>query len=763
MSFPRLALFACPVLALSSFVLATDNPFARWDRLNRIQEQREAEAFGRTSRDDTLVARPGALRGSSVRETPPQQEPVGRRPVAYFSPAGESAATKPAAAAPTSTASRTAATQGVVTERLKVGQPGGTTATAARPRPGNTIQPASATRPTTRQNTVRQATFQPAGGPTIQQTAAQFGDDTNPFALNDGEPPLPDFAASDEPAEPPTPSPFAAPEYTADPAGPADSGNPFADFAAAATAEPAAAAGELVVPDAGPAFGNGDAASPFLMPEPASAVEASTPAAAVDVSETASVEVVPEFATPAAVEPIAIRPGAAGPQTPAVTVRWEHDASFNVGQNCACRMIVENTGASLVSNVVAEAVLPGGLDVISAEPAPVATGESATWTFGELKPGQSRAVDLVVVPKGTGDVDLNAYVRFTGASSSRFTVEQPLLAVSLTGPKNVEVGQSVSYTVEVKNPGTGKANNVVIQAVVPEGLQHRQGRILTIEIGTLNAGESRRARLSLTGVAGGDQQLAVRVIGDGDLSEQTIETVSVAEPKLNIGVRGPTAPIAQEAAVYEVVVVNEGRVDSNNVRAKYKLPAGFDYVSADRGGKYNKTEGTIEWFVGTLEPGKMKHMSVSLKATKDGESKHQVGVISEHGKMTMAEHKCRVQGMASLDLKFTSDATRIRVQDGEATFEIAITNNGTATAEAVGLSCEVPPAMELVEVSGPSEYISDSGVIIFRSLPKLGPGETATFVVRTTCSRTGRHTARVRVASKSIRKALIDELTVNGI
>lgn len=750
MPFNRLKLVVIPVLALTSIVFATDNPFARWDRINKLQEQQESAALKREAEKDTLVARPGAQRAAEVTRTKPQQQGQPRKRVAYFSPNAKPANTKlqTGAVSPPLPAQTS---NGIVNERLAV-KPPSVRGTADR-----------------RTNRVQPASYTPQGGRVIQQTSSESVETSfeSPFAEL-GEPeteefPFADFASSLEsgtstdtavsgemPAAETAPNPFEefAPADT-------ETANPFA---AAETLSPVAVETELPFNEPA-AEENPFAIAPFE-PEVPELPDFVTPE--IEESQLPASEFA-DSGEPAVSSDATVRPGDAGPQSPTVTIRWEHDGRFNVGQQCPCIMVVENTGSSAVRNVVAEAVLPAGLEVIAAEPAPVATGESATWTFGELKAGQSRSVKLVVVPNGVGDVDLNAFVRFTGATSSRFTVEQPLLAVAVTGPENVEVGQSVNYTVEVSNPGTGLANNVVIQAMIPPGLQHRRGKILTIDIGTLNSGESRRARLSLTGVAGGEQQLAVRVVGDGDLSEETVETVNVAEPKLNIAVRGPATPVAQEAANYEVVVVNEGRVDSNNVRAKYRVPAGFDYVSADRGGKFNKTDGTIEWFVGTLEPGKMKHMTVSLRAIKDGNSKHQVGVISEHGKMTLAEHKCQVQGMAVLDVKLASDAARVRSNGGESSFEIRISNTGTSAAEGVGLSCEVPPAMELVDVSGPSEYIADSGVIIFRSLPQLAPGETATFIVRTRCARAGKHTARIRVASKSVRKALIDEVSVTGV
>ncbi|MCA9050549.1 MAG: hypothetical protein KDA89_17550, partial [Planctomycetaceae bacterium] len=95
-------------------------------------------------------------------------------------------------------------------------------------------------------------------------------------------------------------------------------------------------------------------------------------------------------------------------------------------------------------------------------------------------------------------------------------------------------------------------------------------------------------------------------------------------------------------------------------------------------------------------------------------------------------------------------------------FELVIANSGAAAAEHVGVSCELPAGLELLQVSGPSEYIADNGVMVFRSLPEIPAGEKATFAVRTRCIRSLTHRVRVRVASGSIREPLIGEETTVG-
>jgi uncharacterized repeat protein (TIGR01451 family) len=451
-----------------------------------------------------------------------------------------------------------------------------------------------------------------------------------------------------------------------------------------------------------------------------------------------------------------------GPQTPSVSVQWKHHSDFNVGQECRCDLVVENTGRSIVRNVVAEAVLPAGLEVVSSQPAPSTEGGTAKWTIGELQPGEKHLIELVIIPRQQGDVELNAFVRMTGASSSTFSVKEPKVAVRIEGPAAVEVGQQANYTVHVANPGSGTARNVVIQAAIPEGMNHREGKLLTIEIGILSPGEFRLARLSLTGAKGGEHSLAVRVIGDGGLGDQTMETVSVAEPRLNIGLRGPAERMTGQNCEYEVVVVNEGRMQSNNVRAKYRVPEGCEFVNADRGGKFREEDRTIDWFVGSLEPSQVSHFRITLRPTAAGTANHQVGVISEHGKMTMAQHVTEVLGNAQLAL--TVAASNRQVYPGDETvFEVRIENTGANPAVNVGLSCELAAGLESLQVSGPSEYIADNGVMVFRSMPTLEPGKTAVFAVRTRCVRPGSHKMRVRVASDSVSEPLIGEESATGL
>ncbi len=459
---------------------------------------------------------------------------------------------------------------------------------------------------------------------------------------------------------------------------------------------------------------------------------------------------------PAAAKPIAASKEEDGPQSPGVTVQWVRHGEFNVGQECDVDLIVQNTSRAVVRSVMTEAVIPDEVEVVEAVPGPMAGTETPTWTFGELQPGETRKVAMKLIPVQRGDVRLDAIVRLTGYSSSAFTVQEPMIGVAMTGPEKAEVGQQIAYVVRVSNPGTGIASNVVIQAAIPEGLEHRSGSLLSIEIGTLNPGESRQAKLNLTAIKGGAQDIAVRAIADGGLNEETLAAVSIAEPQLSIAISGPTEQMAGRVSDFTMTVSSQGNVQSSNVRAKYRIPEGLEFVSADRGGKYNKESHSIEWFVGNLQPSEASEFQLSLRATEAGEMKHQAGVISEHDQVTMCDYATTVEGIAVLDMKIVASDNDLKKGD-EVTWKVRISNSGSRAASNVGMSCELPSGMQLVSADGPAEHIAENGIMVFRSMPSINEGEDAVFTITARCVREGHSRLRLRVASESISEPLIGE------
>lgn len=743
MSIRRRLMSAVCLLSLgSSAVLGQDkNPFADWDRLQKKSETSAGSGTPASSRKGRVA----------------YFSPSGSAPLSGSAAAAPSQPTTPAAAPAVDTAAAAAAAAEsaadsdvavpLIRERMRTRTAApiaadtatASAAPAAAPAvPTAAAAPAvsAAAQPTAAQAAAAQTPTAQAQPNQAQPTpAAPTGAWPAAFDVRSAHVPLVNSPAADRPV--------------ADGSAPAVPSEPVqhADFVKSAETP------DAVVPVSGtelPAAGNAAAGNPF-----AELLEAGRPELATAGGQRPSAAPAASTAPAATAADLAL-PEESGVQSPGVTLEWVRHGDFNVGQTCQLELVVQNTSRSTVRGVTTEAVVPAGLEVISATPEPLPGTTAPSWMFGELKAGEKRSVSLQVIPRQRGDIRLGAFVRLTGFTSSNFSVQEPLVAIDVNGPEQIEVGQQVSYTVRVHNPGTGVASNVLIQAVIPDGLEHRRGSLLTIEIGTLNPGESRQAQLSLAAVRGGMQQMAVRVVADGGLSDQTMAAVSIAEPRLQLQIAGPAAQLAGREEHYALQVVNEGSVPSANVRAKYRVPEGFAFVSADRGGKYNDIDRSIEWFVGTVQPGESSRFEVALRAEQTGQALHQAGVISEHGRVTMAELPTLVEGTAALELKIAANRTDLKVGD-DVTYEIQVANTGSRAAAGVGMSCELPPGLELLQAAGPSEYIAENGVMVFRSLPQIEAGKAAVFAVKLRCTREGQHRLRLRVASESVSEPLIGE------
>lgn len=450
------------------------------------------------------------------------------------------------------------------------------------------------------------------------------------------------------------------------------------------------------------------------------------------------------------------------PQQPTATIEWLYPAEMTPGTESTVQLVVRNSGAATLFGAVAEVLCPPEVELLESEPsAEQSAGGELRWSLGSLRAGESREISLRIRPQSAGEPRLEAAVSVSAAAVCRLSITEPKLALSVVAPEDSELGQQTSVMVEVSNPGSGRAEDVVLVASLPDGLEHKSGAVVTIDIGTLNPGESRKARLSLTAIAGGLQEIELKAAGTGELLAETTAKVEVAEPELRLALRTPDQEITGQQGSYVLQLENTGLVATANVRARYQLPAGFQFVSANRGGRYLAAERTVEWFVGTLNPGETTEFLADLQAGKSGRSAHRVSAQTDFGDLASAEEVTQVEGSADLQLELAAlpagGAATAR-SGQQATLKVLIRNSGSEPARSVGMSCELPAGMTLIDVEGPSDYIAENGVLVFRSLPEIEAGKSAEFLLQVRCGRPGPSSSRIRVASASTAQPLIGEI-----
>ena len=450
---------------------------------------------------------------------------------------------------------------------------------------------------------------------------------------------------------------------------------------------------------------------------------------------------------------------AKGTQTPSVKIDWIANSEINVGQESECELVVSNVGKSTVYGVTVEANFPPTVRLIDASPKPESAIEKLSWKIGKLEQGQTRRIAVKLIPSRRGPLAATARVHFTGATQAEFVVREPMLALKMEGPSKVMVGEPASQSVTISNPGNGIAKNVRLEALIPVGLEHPRGERLVMDVGSLNPNESRTIRLALVAIGGGVQTVQVSATADGNLLQTSEASVNVIAPSLQAEIDGPSLRYKGRVATYTVKVKNDGTIGTSNVRLKHKIPDGFEFISADKGATYDAPTRILSWFVGRLNANKSAEMKVKLKAVKIGEFVHYIRATSEHGSTTDSQLLTRVEGSASLviDIADLDDPVEVGT---ETAYEIRLTNDGSAEAKNVGLSCELPAGVKYVSASGPSRHVVDGNLILFQPLALVKAGETFTFRVHVIGSVEGSLRFRARMTSDASSEPLtFEELT----
>jgi len=447
---------------------------------------------------------------------------------------------------------------------------------------------------------------------------------------------------------------------------------------------------------------------------------------------------------------------ATGSQTPSVKIEWNTSSGINVGQESECELLVSNVGKSTAYGVSIDANFPATVRLIDASPKPDAAIEKLSWNLGKLEKGQTKKITIKLIPSQRGPLAATAQVHFTGATQAEFIVREPLLALKMEGPSKAMVGDPASQSVTITNPGNGIAKNVRLEALIPVGLEHPRGEKLIMDVGSLNPNESRTIRLALVAVGGGIQTIQVSATADGSLLQTSEASINVISPSLQAEIDGPSLRYKGRVATYTIKVKNDGTIGTSNVRLMHKVPAGFEFVSASKGATYDAPTRILSWFVGRLDANKAAEMKVKLKAVKIGEFVHYIRTTSEHGSTTDSQLLTRVEGSASLVIDITDLDDPVEV-GSETAYEIRLTNDGSAEAKNVGLSCELPAGVKFVSASGPTKHVTDGNLILFQPLASVKTGDSFTFRVHVIGSVEGNLRFRARMTSDASSEPLTFE------
>jgi uncharacterized repeat protein (TIGR01451 family) len=219
------------------------------------------------------------------------------------------------------------------------------------------------------------------------------------------------------------------------------------------------------------------------------------------------------------------------------------------------------------------------------------------------------------------------------------------LCVKKTGPAVGSPNATLTYRIDVSNPGDLPAKDVVATDAVPDGLTYLTstppaetvGRQLQWRLGEMGPRQRRTIDVSFRADRQGSVTNCCEVSAAGGLKVSDCATTTITAASLNIDVKGPTQATVGSSVTFEIIVTNLSQAPVSKLVIKDRLGQGFEHSAVNQ-------QNAIERVLGDLAAGASQRITVTLRVTKPGQLCHTVEVSGPN--ITMATKQACLTAVA---------------------------------------------------------------------------------------------------------------------
>jgi uncharacterized repeat protein (TIGR01451 family) len=419
-----------------------------------------------------------------------------------------------------------------------------------------------------------------------------------------------------------------------------------------------------------------------------------------------------------------------GAQSPTLVLEKAAPEEIQVGKPAIFAVRVQNVGSVMAQGVEIHDLIPQGTHLIDTRPPATGVVDGrVTWTVGAIKAGDEVTVEMELMPLAEGEIGSVATVHFAGEASARTRCTRPQLALDVSVPSEVLIGEEVMLSIRLSNPGTGAATGIVLSENIPEQLQHPAGSELEYEVGDLKPGESRQIDLAMSTVKAGQVINLLMARGDGQLQAEHQSEFTVVAPQLELSMQGPKRRYLERQATYTVTVSNPGTAAAKEVQLLTHLPKGLKFLGANNSGEYDPVTNTVHWVLEELPAKQSGQVTLTTLPVEPGEQMLKVESTAQRGLSAEQEEVVAVEGVAAILFQLADEADPIEV-GGETTYEIKVLNQGSKAATNVQLVAVFPPQLKPRSAHGPTRDAITGQEVRFQPLGRLPPKGETTYQIR---------------------------------
>ncbi|MEQ8995170.1 MAG: DUF11 domain-containing protein [Coleofasciculus sp. B1-GNL1-01] len=470
----------------------------------------------------------------------------------------------------------------------------------------------------------------------------------------------------------------------------------------------------------------------------------------------------------------------------------------SIGESLTYTVTLRNDGPNTATNVAVTEQVPEGLTFSSANPSQGSyDSNTGIWSVGTLNNGANATLQLTGTVNNlpitnTAQVSASDQIDPDSAPGNdepeeddQASLNLPTQIADLSLSKTADntdpsIGESLTYTVTLRNDGPSTATNVAVTEQVPEGLTFSsanpsQGSYDSNtgiwSVGTLASGAT--VRLQVTGtvnnlpiantaqVTASDQPDPDSTPGNNEPNEDDQASLNLPTQVADLSLSktaSNTNPSVGESLTYTVTLQNDGPDTATNVAVSEQVPEGLTFSSFEASqGSYDSNTG--EWSVGNLNNGASATLQITAQVNTDQpvtntaqvsrsdqldpDSIPANGVPGEDDQASVT----LPQELADLSLLKTVDSTTISPGQN-ITYTLILTNDGPATATGVGITERLPSGLTFVSANASrGSYDNNTGIW---SVGTLASGETATVNIVATLNTTDpvTNTAEISAANQ---------------